>query len=169
MLRQGARVIEDSRRLRVGPGSKSTAGHERSHADARLRDDTRGRDGRVRQELAAGVGRSLIIAQIAAPALLGHNHRLSKKSHSLPIVDERIIQTRGRSCGGLSDPFGRAAMHDFIKRFAGGVFFPDDVAILAAAFDDAWTKLQASRASPFAEDAYDAREILAKHIIMSAQ
>ena len=58
-------------------------------------------------------------------------------------------------------------MRDFIKRFAGGVFFPDDVAILAAAFDDAWTKLQASQA-PFAEDAYDAREILAKHIIMSA-
>ena len=76
----------------------------RPHADIRLRGDARGRDGRVRQELAAGVGRSLIIAQIVAPAFLGHNHRLSKKSHSLPIVDGRIIQTRGRSCGGLSDP-----------------------------------------------------------------
>ena len=129
----------------------------------------RGSDGRVRQELAAGVGRSLIIAQIAAPAFLGHNHRL-KKSHSLPIVDGRIIQTRGRSCGGLSDPFGRAAMHDFIKRFAGGVFFPEEVEILVAAFDDAWAKLQSSRA-PFAEEAYApaAQEILAKHIIMAAQ
>jgi hypothetical protein len=71
-------------------------------------------------------------------------------------------------CGGLSDPFGRAAMHDFIKRFAGGVFFPEEVEILVAAFDDAWAQLQASRA-PFAEDPYDARETLAKHIIMSAQ
>jgi hypothetical protein len=59
-------------------------------------------------------------------------------------------------------------MHDFIKRFAGGVFFPEEVEILVAAFDDAWAKLQASR-TPFAEDAYDAREILARHIIMSAQ
>jgi hypothetical protein len=59
-------------------------------------------------------------------------------------------------------------MRDFIKRFSGGVFFPEEVEILADAFDDAWAKLQASRA-PFAEDAYDAREILAKHIIMCAQ
>jgi hypothetical protein len=58
-------------------------------------------------------------------------------------------------------------MRDFIKRFAGGVFFPEDVEILVAAFDDAWARLQASLAP--AEDAYDAREILAKHIIMSAQ
>jgi hypothetical protein len=59
-------------------------------------------------------------------------------------------------------------MQGFIKRFADGVFFPEEVEILVTAFDDAWTKLQASRA-PFAENAYDAREILAKHIIMSAQ
>jgi hypothetical protein len=59
-------------------------------------------------------------------------------------------------------------MHDFIKRFADGVFFPEEVEIFVAAFDDAWARLQASRA-PFAEDTYDAREILAKHIIMSAQ
>jgi hypothetical protein len=36
------------------------------HSDARLRGDTRGRDGGVRQELAAGIGRVLINAQIAA-------------------------------------------------------------------------------------------------------
>jgi hypothetical protein len=59
-------------------------------------------------------------------------------------------------------------MQGFIKRFADGVFFPEEIEILVAAFDDAWAKLQASRA-PFAENAYDAREILAKHIIMSAQ
>jgi hypothetical protein len=61
-------------------------------------------------------------------------------------------------------------MHGFIKRFANGVFYPEEVAILTAGFDDAWAKLQASRA-PFAEEAYAsaAREILAKRIIMAAQ
>jgi hypothetical protein len=61
-------------------------------------------------------------------------------------------------------------MHGFIKRFADGVFYPEEVQILVAAFDDAWVKLQSSRA-PFAEAAYApaAREILAKHIIRAAQ
>ena len=71
-------------------------------------------------------------------------------------------------------PPGRAAvglaMHGFIKRFANGVFFPEEVEILTGAFDDAWARLQASRA-PFAEKDYAlaARQILAKHIIMAAQ
>jgi len=61
-------------------------------------------------------------------------------------------------------------MHGFIKRFADGAFYPEEVQILVAAFDDAWAKLQSSGA-PFAEEAYAraAREILAKHIIMAAQ
>ena len=61
-------------------------------------------------------------------------------------------------------------MHGFIKRFANGLFFPEEVQILVAAFDDAWAKLQSSGA-PFAEEAYApaAREILAKRIIMAAQ
>jgi hypothetical protein len=62
-------------------------------------------------------------------------------------------------------------MHGFIKRFADGVFYPEEAAILTAAFDDAWTTLQASRMS-FAEQAYPSavREILAKQqIIMAAQ
>ena len=58
-------------------------------------------------------------------------------------------------------------MHGFIKRFANGLFFPEEVQILVAAFDDAWAKLQSSHA-PFAE-APAAQEILAKHIIMAAQ
>jgi hypothetical protein len=37
-----------------------------SHTDTRLRRNTRGRDGGVREELAAGIGRVLINAQIAA-------------------------------------------------------------------------------------------------------
>jgi hypothetical protein len=61
-------------------------------------------------------------------------------------------------------------MHDFIKRFANGAFFPEEVQVLVAVFDDAWARLQSSGA-PFVEEAYApaAREILAKHIIMAAQ
>ena len=61
-------------------------------------------------------------------------------------------------------------MHGFIKRFANGVFYPEEVEILTAAFDDAWAKLQASQA-PLGEEAYAcaAREILAKQIIMAAK
>jgi hypothetical protein len=61
-------------------------------------------------------------------------------------------------------------MHGFIKRFADGVFYPEEVEILAAAFDDAWAKLQAS-AAPFAGEDYvlAAREILARRIIMAAK
>jgi hypothetical protein len=61
-------------------------------------------------------------------------------------------------------------MHGFIKRFADGVFYPEEVEILTTAFDDAWAGLQASKA-PFAAEEYGsaAREILAKHIMMAAQ
>jgi len=60
-------------------------------------------------------------------------------------------------------------MHGFIKRFANGVFYPEEIDILTAAFDDAWAKLQAN--APFGEEAYAsaAREILAKQIIMAAK
>lgn len=51
-------------------------------------------------------------------------------------------------------------MHGFIKRFANGVFYPEEVDIFTAAFDDAWATLQASRAP---------REILAKQIIIAAK
>jgi hypothetical protein len=61
-------------------------------------------------------------------------------------------------------------MHGFIKRFADGMFYPEEVEILVAAFDDAWAKLQASGA-PFAGEGYalGAREILARRIIMAAK
>jgi hypothetical protein len=54
--------------------------------------------------------------------------------------------------------------------FANGVFYPEEVDILTAAFDHVWAKLQASRGA-FAEEAsaFAAREILAKQIIMAAQ
>ena len=44
------------------------------------------------------------------------------------------------------------AGRDFIKRFADGAFYPEEVQILVAAFDDAWSRLQSSHA-PFAEAA----------------
>ena len=60
-------------------------------------------------------------------------------------------------------------MHGFIKRFANGLFYPEEAAILTVAFDDAWAKLQENRV-PFAEEAYAAAmEILAKQIIMAAK
>jgi hypothetical protein len=61
-------------------------------------------------------------------------------------------------------------MHGFIKRFADGVFYPEEVEILVAAFDDAWAKLQATGA-PFVGEGYvlGAREILARRIIMAAK
>jgi hypothetical protein len=37
-------------------------------------------------------------------------------------------------------------MYGFIKRFANGVFFPDEVQILVGAFNEAWAKLQSSHA-----------------------
>jgi hypothetical protein len=61
-------------------------------------------------------------------------------------------------------------MFGFIKKYAEEVFYPEEVEVLTAAFDDAWAKLEAGRA-PFAQEAYApaAREILAKRIIMAAQ
>jgi len=61
-------------------------------------------------------------------------------------------------------------MHGFIKRFADGVFHPEEVQILTGAFDDAWARVQTSGA-PFAGEGYilAAREILAKHIIAAAK
>jgi len=61
-------------------------------------------------------------------------------------------------------------MHGFIKRFADGVFYPEEVEILVAAFDDAWAKLQASGA-PLVGEGYvlGAREILARRIIVAAK
>jgi hypothetical protein len=60
-------------------------------------------------------------------------------------------------------------MRDFIKRFANGVFYPEEVTILTAAFDEAWAKVQAGRACAEGADASAAGRILAKQIIMAAQ
>lgn len=71
--------------------------------------------------------------------------------------------------GSLARQRGRRAMHGFIKQF-GVAFTPEAVSILTEAFDDAWARLQASRAPYGTEDyALAGRTILAKHIIMAAR
>jgi hypothetical protein len=61
-------------------------------------------------------------------------------------------------------------MYGFVKEFAEGIFAPEEVRLLTDAFDDAWSKVQASKA-PWATDDYAqvGRTILAKHIITNAQ
>jgi hypothetical protein len=44
-------------------------------------------------------------------------------------------------------------MHGFIEEFAEGMFVPDQVRLLTDAFDDAWSRVQASKA-PWASDDY---------------
>jgi len=60
-------------------------------------------------------------------------------------------------------------MYGFIEQFAPGVFSPEDVTLLADAFEDAWRRVQASKA-PYAAEEYAlaGRTILAKHIINAA-
>jgi hypothetical protein len=58
----------------------------------------------------------------------------------------------------------------FLKQFATGVFRPEDITVLEDALDDAWRRVQNSKA-PWASDDYSAagRTILAKHIIVMAK
>jgi hypothetical protein len=61
-------------------------------------------------------------------------------------------------------------MHGTIREFAAGVFHPEDVKLLTQAFDDAWTRVQASK-TPYVADEYAhaGRAILAKHIVNAAK
>ena len=61
-------------------------------------------------------------------------------------------------------------MRGFIKQYADGAFDPAVISILEDAFDDAWRRVQASKAPSSAEEyAPAARMILAKYIIEAAQ
>src|SRR5262249_34616198 len=53
---------------------------------------------KIKVGFAFGGPRVLINAQIAVPAFLGHNHRLSKKRISPLSSIRRIIETRGHAC-----------------------------------------------------------------------
>jgi hypothetical protein len=59
-------------------------------------------------------------------------------------------------------------MHGFLAEHL-GVFDPDDIRILTAAFDKAWEAVQASGAIFDKAKADSARAILAKHIIAAAK
>ena len=61
-------------------------------------------------------------------------------------------------------------MQGFIKQYADGMFDPEVMSILEDALDDAWRRVQTSKA-PFSADEYAAagRTILAKHIIQAAK
>jgi hypothetical protein len=58
----------------------------------------------------------------------------------------------------------------FIKLYAEGVFDPEAISLLAHAFEDAWHRVESSRA-PYSTDEYApaARTIIAKHIIEKAE
>jgi hypothetical protein len=57
-----------------------------------------------------------------------------------------------------------------IDKYAGGVFSPDDVRILVAAFDSAWRSLVASgMILELERESEAARDTLAKHIIEQAR
>jgi hypothetical protein len=58
----------------------------------------------------------------------------------------------------------------FLKQFAPDVFHPDEISILEDAFDDAWRRVEQSKA-PWASEEYCAagRTILAQYIITMAK
>ena len=61
-------------------------------------------------------------------------------------------------------------MRGFLKQFANGVFHPDEISILEDALDDAWRRVEQSKA-PWASEDYSTagRTILAQHIIKMAR
>ena len=61
-------------------------------------------------------------------------------------------------------------MRGFIKQYANGVFAPEVTSILEDAFEDAWRRLQASKA-PYGTEEYATagRTILAQYIISAAK
>ena len=61
-------------------------------------------------------------------------------------------------------------MHGFIKEIGDGVFDPETVKILTQAFDDAWARVERSKAPYTSEEyAHAGRTIIAKHIIAAAK
>ena len=61
-------------------------------------------------------------------------------------------------------------MRAFIKQYADGAFDPEVMGMLEDAFDDAWRRVQTSKA-PYSADEYAVagRTILARHIIRAAK
>jgi hypothetical protein len=71
---------------------------------------------------------------------------------------------------GKADRGASQVVRGFIEQYADGAFDPAVISILEDAFDDAWRRVQASKAPSSAEEyAPAARMILAKYIIEAAQ
>ena len=62
-------------------------------------------------------------------------------------------------------------MRGFLKHFAPDEFRPDEISILEDALDDAWRRVEKSKAPSWASDDYSpaGRTILAKYIIAMAK
>jgi hypothetical protein len=79
-------------------------------------------------------------------------------------------QQRGRLIAPAHIEGASQSVRDFIKQYADGAFDPAVISILEEAFDDAWRRVQASKAPSSAEEyAPAAQMILAKYIIEAAQ
>ena len=61
-------------------------------------------------------------------------------------------------------------MRGFLQQFANGVFRPDEISVLEDAFEDAWRRIEQSKA-PWASEDYSTagRTILAKYIVTMAK
>jgi len=62
------------------------------------------------------------------------------------------------------------AVRSFVNHFASGEFRSDEISLLEDALEDAWRRIECSKA-PWASDEYSAagRTILAKHIVAMAK
>jgi hypothetical protein len=84
----------------------------------------------------------------------------------LNFIESRTNGHRGET----EQPPAGHAMRSAIDKYAAGVFGPDDVRILVAAFDDAWRSLLASGITFESDQESNAvRDTLAKHIIEQAR
>ena len=79
-------------------------------------------------------------------------------------------QQRGRQIAPAHLAGASQAVRAFIKQYADGAFDPEVMGMLEDAFDDAWRRVQTSKA-PYSADEYAVagRTILARHIIQAAK
>ena len=96
---------------------------------------------------------------------------LSRTNHARVSYPQTQGKHRPSAPTYVSSTPGRVtAVRDFIKQYVDGAFSPEEVSNLRVAFDDAWRRVEASKAPYGAEEyALAARSILARHIIRAAK